>query len=164
MKPIKYLILSLLFSGLAALPTYAHRVGVPITTIEWNDRSDRWEIIHRLSAHDIEDAFGPGTDLGELSQLAFSQTMAEYVQSKFDILAFMSLRFVGAEIDGDTVWVYYELIGRDQFVILRSQLLLETEVTASALVNIETSQGLQSFTFDAETGWTFVKLERPITK
>ena len=139
----------------------AHRVGIPVTTIEWNDRSQVWEIIHRLSAHDMEDAFGPGTDLGALGQSELNTEISSYVDSKFQILGIMSLEFVGAEIDRDIAWAYYELSGLDQTVVVRNQLLQDAEATSVSLINVESANGRRSLSFDKESGWQGLKLERP---
>ena len=143
------------------LPAHAHRVGTPVTQIEWNERAKTWEIVHRLSVHDAEDVLAPGTDIGSLAQSELNSAVADYIQSRFHILGLMSLSFIGAEVEGDTIWAYYELSGTDQTVVLLSQLLLETDATSVALVNVETANGRQSFSFDANSDWRGLKLHRP---
>ena len=158
---IKPIALALCAGLMLGVPAHAHRVGIPVTTIEWNDRSQVWEIIHRLSAHDLEDALGPGTDLGALSPQELNQTLSSYVEDWFQIAGIMSLNFVGAEIDRDIVWSYYELSGLDQTIVIRNQLLQSAEATSVSLINVETRRGRESLTFDADSGWKGLKLERP---
>ena len=158
---IKSLALAIWAGVFLGAPAHAHRVGIPVTTIEWNDRSERWEIIHRLSAHDLEDAFGPGTDLGALDQQELNEVISAYVESKFFILGIMTLTYVGAEIDRDAVWAYYELSGLDQTVVVSNHLLQEAEATSVSLINVETARGRRSLTFDADSGWSGLALERP---
>lgn len=151
-----------LFAGaLLSVPAHAHRVGIPVTTIEWNERSETWEIIHRLSAHDVEDLLGKSAILGELDQSELNSQIGGYIQSKFQLLGIMSLNYVGAEIDRDTIWAYYELTGMDQTVVVRNQILQEAEATSVSLVNIETADRRSSLTFGSDSGWQGMQLTRP---
>ena len=158
---IKGLLASVICAALIAAPAMAHRLGVPVTSIEWNSRSSVWEITHRMSAHDFEAAQAPGFDLGSLSDADLQQKVSTYIQSNFQILGLMGLNYIGAETAGDHVWAYYELSGFDQPVLIRNQLLLDTDATSSSLVNIQTGGELRSLNFNAESDWSSVTLARP---
>ena len=86
MRKNKSLLIGLLLGGFFAMPAVAHRVGMPVSSIEWNDRSTKWEITHRLSAHDLEKALGPDVNLASLSDEEYQKIVGEYVQSKFFVL------------------------------------------------------------------------------
>jgi len=158
---IKKLLAGVICAALIASPAMAHRLGVPVTTIEWNSRSSVWEISHRLSAHDFEEAQSPGFDLGALSEIDLQQEVFLYIQSNFQILGLMRLNYIGAEMSGDHVWAYYELFGFDQPVLIRNQLLLDTDATSSALVNIKAGGELISLNFNADSDWSSATLARP---
>lgn len=153
---------TLLISVFLSLPADAHRKEVPVTEIEWNAQTDKWEVTHRLSAHDFEEALGAGVDVYSLDSNELNEKAASYVQSNFQIAGFMFLRFVGAELEDDTVWAYYELWGRDQTIIVSSRLLTEIDATAATLVNVRTGETVDSYVFDSDAGLKALKLRRPV--
>lgn len=148
--------------GLSVGPAAAHRIDVPVSSIEWNERSEKWEISHRLSVHDLEEVLGGEIDLSVLTQDELGQLISEYVEANFFVLGFMFLKFIGAEIDGDYVWAYYELWGWDQTVTISNKLMLEAGVTSAALVNLKSGDELQTIIFEGGTNLESVPLHRPM--
>jgi len=146
--------------ALTAGPASAHRVGIPVTTLEWNARTSVWEITHRLPAHDMELAFGGPVDLAQISDADLSAIVNEYVLTHFTLLGLMHLTYVGAEADNDYIWAYYELRGPDQRVILRNRLLSGVEGTAGGLVNVEAGDTVQSLVYGDGDIWKGVSLNR----
>ena len=125
----------------------AHRIAAPMTVISPNARTGLWEVVHRISVHDMEPlllAAGVGTagEEGEAALLAFA---GDYVADRFDVegtRAPVRLDFVGAEVDGDFVFVYFEFDSDDQPVVLRNAIMVDdAESFGFAFVNVEDGQG-----------------------
>lgn len=155
------LVACFIFLGVLLAPIAdAHRIEVPVTSIDWNPRSDKWEITHRMSAHDLETALGSNIDISTLSDAELSKLVCDYVEAHFQIIGIMFLNRIGAEIEGDAIWVYYELWGWDQTVIVRNHLLAGADATAAALININNGASKRSVIFDVDAGWKGVPLHR----
>lgn len=110
----------------AAVPTDAHRLRAAITTVLFNDRSGRIEVMHRFYLHDAEHALtelmGRGADL--FDSVEDRQRFAVYVHERFTLgvlddtgtapgseepeqgARMLALQLVGAEIEDDSLWVY----------------------------------------------------------
>lgn len=158
---IRHFVFAGICAWLSALPAYAHRKGIPVTTIEWNDRSNAWELTHRLSAHDLEDALGLGLGFEDLEPAKLSVLLRDYVEEHFYLVGVVSLSYLGAEEEGDDIWVYYQLTGFDQPVAINNRLLLDTDATSTALMNVTSGNETKSYTFDQTTGWIATTLARP---
>lgn len=151
----------LILGILSATPVSAHRTGIPVTSIEWNERSNKWEVSHRLSAHDLEKVIGSGVDLNSLSDHELESAVSAYIQSKFFVLGLMFLQFVGAEVEGEYVWAYYELWGWGQTVVVSNKLLTEIDSTSVTLVNVTAGENVRSIVFEQDAAPKRVKLQRP---
>ncbi len=143
--------------ALAALasPAAAHRLGVPVTTIEYNDRTELWEVVHRISAHDLEAVM---VDLVPLDGLYDTRdgvlAIGRYVDAHFTIFGpegEAALTYLGAELDRDMVFVYFEAADLTPRRV-DSDLLLVDDPRAHALVNIATPNGLETLVFVAADG------------
>ena len=96
----------------AASPTHAHRMHASITTVLFNDRTERIEVMHRFYLHDAEHAagelFGRPADLFDSTE--DRQRFAIHVHEGFSLRspedAPLSLQLVGSEIEGDSLWIY----------------------------------------------------------
>ncbi len=148
----------------AALPAFAHRIGIPVTTIEYNAASRTWEIMHRMSVHDFDKAM---EDAAHSSRLYTSKEgLAEihaYVSGHFNITGKgADMRFIGAELDRDMVWVYFELSGQASIVEIDDDLLMGTgQKTSHALVNIAGKDGVTSLIFQKNDRPKRVRLIKP---
>ncbi len=142
---------------------HAHRVGVPITTVDYNARAGAWEVVHRVSAHDLEDAFRGKTDLLKLFDTEQGVLeIGNYAASAFRIYGKdITLNYIGAELDGDMAYIYFELRAPDQTLALDSDLLMGEGATSFAHVNVATADGIKSLIFEPETGAQSVVLKRP---
>lgn len=145
---IRSLILSFLLS-VFAFSASAHRVGVPLSTIEWNANTQSWELVHKLSLHDVEEktrALGKPsnfltTDIGKV-------WLREFVDQRFVVSSDQSApAFVGIEYDDDVVWVYYELEPTDSDFKIVSNLRFDPEVKLFNLLNITRENSIESYIF-----------------
>ena len=91
-----------------------HRMHAALSTLEENPRTRSVEITHRLFIHDVEqalkDLYGPEIDFSENQSI--NTVLHKYVSQNFAVFlpdgTPLSLQWVGAEIDGDFLWVYQE--------------------------------------------------------
>ncbi len=106
-------LLAALFSSAA---TQAHRLKNAFTTVLFNERSDRLEVMHQFYLHDAEqvatEIVGPtsGTGANLYENAEDRQRFAIYVHERFSLFdpsgERLPLTLRGAEIDGDFLWVY----------------------------------------------------------
>lgn len=111
------LTLALVMVCTAALPAGAHQLKVALTSVALNARSGEVEVIHRFYVHDAEQAVHLlGGMQGDIQRDAdLRNAFARYVGRHF-VLADESgtplpLTLVGAEIDGEFLWIYQTLPG-----------------------------------------------------
>jgi hypothetical protein len=137
----------------------AHRAPGSLSTIEYNDRSGKTEIVHRLHSHDAE--LGIGTVIGQpdLSVLTIEGRawIALYVEEHFVIESEegpLPLSLVGAELAADYLLVYQELPGRLPDVIrVRDDILRDVFPEQINQVNIDDGTRVRSLVFASDDGW-----------
>jgi hypothetical protein len=103
---------ALLAAALTAPPAHAHQLKAAISTALFNPRSGDIEVMHRFYSHDAEHALrtitGRGIDV--LDDPADRMRFAVYVHERFELTGIGAelepLSLVGAELDGDFLWVY----------------------------------------------------------
>jgi len=103
---------ALLAAALTALPAHAHRLKAAITTALFNPRTGNIEVMHRFYSHDAEHVLrtitGRGIDV--LDDPADRRRFSAYVHERFELTGIGAdlepLSLVGAELDGDFLWVY----------------------------------------------------------
>ena len=115
------LLCAVLVSLLHAAGAQAHRMHVAMTTVLFNDRTERIEVMHRFFLHDAEQAvtqiFGPNASL--LDSIEDRQRFAIYVHERFllqDVrkakdakASRLPLVLKGSEVEGEFIWVYQAL-------------------------------------------------------
>ncbi|WP_153205758.1 DUF6702 family protein [Niveispirillum sp. SYP-B3756] len=111
-------LLALMGGGLllaAALPAQAHRAKSSLTLVRWNAAAKLLEVEHKLHAHDAEVALSQqaGIATPDLSRLEDQAKLALYVEARFSLTPLggkpLSLKLLGAELEGDHIFVYQEL-------------------------------------------------------
>lgn len=151
-------------SVLAALllcvdPATAHRAPGSLSTIEYNPRTDKTEIVHRLHSHDAELGVGtmlemPGLTVATLEGRAY---IALYVEERFRLEAdgkAIELSLVGADLAADYVLVYQEFPGKlPDPVQVRDDILRDAFPEQINQVNIETGGVVRSLVFANDDGW-----------
>jgi len=97
----------------ASLPALGHRLNAALTTVELNERRERLEVVHRFYVHDAEQALplllGNAGRHDLYDDPAARLRFALYVHERFALSAGgspLTLDLLGAEIDGDYLWVY----------------------------------------------------------
>ncbi len=148
---------------LVAAPASAHRVGIPLTRIDWNARVGVWEVVHRVSAHDLDAALDKNIDAARLYTSEAGQALiGNYAARAFRVQGKeVSLVYVGAELDADQVYIYFEMRAASETVQIDSDLLLGEGETDFAHVNVNDAAGTASYIFDSESGAKPVSLRRP---
>lgn len=137
----------------------AHRAPGSLTTIEWNPRSGKTEIVHRLHSHDAE--LGVGTIVGEprLSTLSIEGRayIALYVEERFAIRQNgkpLALDLLGAELAADDLLVYQEFAGRlDGQIEVRDDILRDVFPAQINQVNIEDGDVVRTLAFSDDDDW-----------
>lgn len=134
-KPVAACLLGLLLTGSAV----AHRGHGVWTELVW--ASDRFEITHHLHLQDAQSVLvqvDPGSDLG--SPRSFAQ-LAFYVEQRFAVHTkgeVVTLETIGAEIEGDFLYVYQEWQTTEPVLPgFRSQLLTDVLPDAVTWVHVE---------------------------
>ncbi len=108
------IVISIVLSSLA-MPLPAHQMRAAMTTVLFNERTERIEIMHRFFLHDAEQVVGQiagrGADL--VGTADDRQRFAIYVHERFEIYApdgeRLALELRGTELDGEFLWVYQTL-------------------------------------------------------
>ncbi len=135
--------------GVLAFGASAHRVGVPLSTIEWNANTQSWEVVHKLSLHDVEKkvhALGKSSDF--LSTEAGRAWLRDFVDQRFVVSGGQTApNFVGIEYDHDVVWIYYELKPADSALKIVSNLRFDSEAKLYNLLNITREENVESYIF-----------------
>ena len=111
-----------LLTVLTVLPPHsadAHRLRAAMTTVLFNDRTERIEVMHRFYLHDADQlaaeiasqADGRGANL--MDDPEDRQRFGIYVHERFNLYTAegqrLSLTLRGTEVDGDFLWVYQAL-------------------------------------------------------
>ena len=157
---------ALMFFASVSAPASAHRVGIPLTTLEWHEPSGRWHLVHRLSSHDFAGQIPEIGDAG-LDTREAQEGMARFILSHFQIRGTkdtVRFSYLGAEEDADSFWIYFELASTDQDIVIDNRLVLEdaeNDPRRHALVNISAGEGVTSLLFTPADAPKQVRLERP---
>lgn len=156
-----------LFASIAGLCAFlfvgglsAHEQKTAVTRILFNPNTQHIEVMHRFLVHDAEHAagqiFGIGQDL--LQSEESRELFSSYVINRFSIAAEfdngesteLNLEYVGAEVDGQFLWVYQETDVLDTVVSFRmvNMALRDVWPDQSNLVNVEKEGEVFSVLFD----------------
>lgn len=90
----------------------AHRLRAALTTVLFNERTDRIEVMHRFYLHDAEQVAGEiaGRSANLFENQEDRQRFGIYVHERFDLYTGagerLPLTLRGTEIDGEFLWVY----------------------------------------------------------
>lgn len=124
---------------LSNIQSRAHGVEAALTTIEFNERTQTVEVIHRLFTHDLEPALvaALGTKLDLVNAKRADRQMEAYLDRTFalesgDGIA-IPLAWIGFEQDGVTTMVYQEAAALEDVSILRVRNALLLEVSNSQI-------------------------------
>ena len=112
--PRTIFLIGLGFALFAACTAHAHRLKNAFSTVLFNDRSGRLEVMHQFYLHDAEqvatEIVGAGRAANLFDNAEDRQRFAIYVHERFALYdpagEQLPLTLRGAEIDGDFLWVY----------------------------------------------------------
>lgn len=97
---------------MAPLNAYAHRMDSAMTIIDVAPNGQNIEITHRIFAHDLEHVFELSqTNLNYFETESGKQKLKNYIENAFSISnngQKIQLTFIGVELAGDLVFVYFE--------------------------------------------------------
>lgn len=139
-----------------ASSAYAHRAHAGLTEIQFNPRTEEWEVIHRLFSHDLNDALDfEAYDDSPLYETAEGLAMIQaYTDPLFALYAYedgamgrtLELGYIGAERDGEFTYIYYTLERFDprQGVIVDNGLLVDFLPDQANLTNLYYDDQVQS--------------------
>ncbi|MFC4656462.1 DUF6702 family protein [Rheinheimera marina] len=158
--------------SLLSLSSQAHQLNAAVTTVLFNPRSGQLEIMHKFFVHDAEHALrhlhkeaGAAQQHGSVDLLQNEQNRAEfadYVATEFELQWLyadgskaVSLTLVGAEVDGNNLWVYQEASPDNTAIGLkvRQNSLQQFWAKQVNLVNIERDGQVRSLQFRKGQSW-----------
>lgn len=148
-----------LLLALAATVAHAHRAPGSLTTIEFNESTDKVEVVHRLHSHDAE--LGVGKVIGDprlrATDLESRAKIALYVEAHFAIRAggeILPLELVGAEVAGDYLLVYQEREGRlPARIAVRDDILRDAFPGQVNQVNVTDGELVRTLAFAGDDEW-----------
>jgi hypothetical protein len=142
-------------SLLAPAAASAHRMNVAMSLIEVSPRSGRLEITHTLFAHDLEGALLAGAvSLSWLESPQGQQALRAYCLRQFTLTNQsgrpLALSFVGAELRGDVINIYFDAPRyAGTSLIVDSNLLQDISDSQVNQVNVRAAGKTVSATFGA---------------
>jgi hypothetical protein len=137
----------------------AHRAPGSLTTIEWNENSQRTEVVHRLHTHDAETGVSSTLGMNGLSvaRIEDRAQIALYVEEHFHIRSGereLQLDLIGAELSGDYLHVYQEYRGRlPRDILVKDSILLDVFHQQINQVNISDGDAVRSLVFSKDVDW-----------
>lgn len=165
-------ILVSVFTWLLVVPnSFAHEQKTAVTRILFNPASENIEVMHRFLVHDAEHAAGKVFGVGQnlLESAESRELFSSYVINRFSIDAELStgeaiemeLKYVGAEVDGQFLWVYQETRNIDAIAsfTMVNMALRDVWPDQSNLVNVERDGEVYSVLFDAGAEVKYLKIE-----
>lgn len=171
MKTIRHTALGVLLMAMTALLVaplaYAHRVGIPVTTVEWNAPSGLWDVTHRLSVHDFAEAID-GLDTDKLDTAEAQTLLGRFVIDHFIMAGqndTLEISYLGAEEDADSFYVYFQVSSPDQTIEIKNELAGPgaRDERRHALVNLTNGKQTSTLLFTSNGDIKTLVLTRPVT-
>lgn len=149
---MKYLSFALLLAVSVVNTSLGHRVPHCVTIIKAVEAG--FQVTHRLHEHEAllgAATLEPNRRLS-VDSLETQALIALYVEQHFELFDAeenkLSLSLLGAEVDGDTIFVFQESAqALPTTLSIRNTMLLDEVPDQSNLVNIEDNNGIRSLSF-----------------
>lgn len=146
-------VLAVAVALLAAGAATAHRLNEGLTTVGVNPRTGELEVVHRLYAHDLYPALGLDAE-GEAALYSGRELLrlGIWAAGQFDLRRVgggrVPLAFVGAEEDGEYVFLYFTgaAPAPGTEMVVDNRLLVSAWPAQSNLTNVRTAEGVASLT------------------
>lgn len=155
--PMNKMLLCILFMGYAHV-TIAHTYFFGVTELNLNTKTKHIEVIHQLTAHDIENA------IAEIEQVHFStehpnydQLIQKYIEKHFILLRennIIKMNWIGFEVKRGQLFAYQESASENVLtnLVIKNSILVDTYEKQINTVNyqsLNTEKTIQgSLTFD----------------
>ena len=142
----------LLLCGLAA-NAVAHRYFFSITDLSLNERSQSIEVIHQITAHDIDNAIADAKQIHfSVAHPDYENFIRQYVEAHFQLHyqdQAIALNWVGLEVNKGNIIIYQEAEFHHMLIGLKitNSLLTERNVKQVNTVNFNDKQIKGSLTF-----------------
>ncbi|GIU65978.1 DUF6702 family protein [Candidatus Phycosocius spiralis] len=156
MKGLKFGLMSAALLGLT-MPAQAHRIQAALSVVEISPTTQNLEITHRLYVHDLEHAL----DLGSIGMSWFLTQEGQAAIKGYCLRQFfigdvngrpLAIQFVGAELSGDLLYVYFEAGQyRGQSLTLDSNLLQDFTKGQLNQINLRRDGKTVSALFQSDT-------------
>jgi len=156
-KPLSKILLCILLSGVAT-STAAHTYFFGVTELNINSTSNHIEVIHQLTAHDIENA------IAEIQQVHFSaehpqydKFIQNYIEEHFVLVRnnkVIKMNWIGFEIKRGRLFAYQESTSKNFLtnLVVKNAILVDTydkQVNTVNYQNLSPTDKVQgSLTFD----------------
>lgn len=145
----------------------AHQQKESYTTVKFNERTNRIEIMQRFYLHDAEHALNRMLDRKAdiIRDKATQAAFAEYVQQNFGLKDAdknqLPLSYVGFETEGKYLWVYQEtpMISSPAGFWVTMTALQEVWPRQTNQVNFEYQGQVKAVRLKQNDGWKFVAFE-----
>lgn len=151
---------------LSPMPLQAHRMNAAISLVEVSARTGRLEVTHSVYAHDLEGALLAGAvSLSWLESDVGQQALRAYCLRQFTLASQsgrpINLNFVGAELRGDVIHIYFDAPRyRGASVIVDSNLLQDISDAQVNRVNVRANGKTASATFAPGAGAVRIAVPR----
>lgn len=144
----------------AATSVAAHKYFFAITNMVNNAEAEQLEIIHQLTAHDIENT------IADIHQVSFNPEhpqyetlIQQYVEAKFQLLSsnqltkekqLVPIQWIGIEVIRDKIFVYQQAPYQNFFgsLVVKNTLLVDTYAKQVNTLNYQSNGKSGSLTFD----------------
>lgn len=137
-------------------PAAAHQLKAALTTVLFNSRSGRLEVMHRFYLHDAEQVASgiAGRGAALLEDAEDRQRFGIYVHERFTLATAdgtpLPLSLRGTEIDGDYLWVYQAMPLPDPSLpalVISNDVLRDVWPDQVNTVNVEGTGPVQTLVF-----------------
>lgn len=138
----------------AATSVAAHKYFFAITDINHNRSANSFEIIHQLTAHDIENTIAEQRNIHFSPELAeYEAFIQEYVENNFHLFineTQIKTNWIGLEVVRDKIIVYQEAAANGFIapLVVENQLLVDTYPKQINTVNFTSNKIKLSLTFN----------------
>lgn len=154
-------VVSALWALVCVVGLQAHRAPEALTTIEFNSNTGLTEVVHRLHLHDLEPNLNRilKEKRQSLETLEGRARVAIYVQERFAIVPGggnkpLNLTLLGAEIEGDSLYVYQEYKGElPSSLKIRNDILRDSFSNQINTVILKVASNLHSLKFSKDDKW-----------
>lgn len=161
-----FLIFTFVFASYLGQSAFAHRLNSAFTIIEINPNKSSAQITHKIYAHDLEHSLSlHDAPLSYFGTKEGQEIARKYVNNNF-LLKYsdggsVTQSFIGAELEGDILYVYFEAkLAKNKEILLDSNLLQDMSKNQINYVNIHYKGKVQTLIFNKTQSLTKLRLAK----